>query len=173
MKLKARGTYLAAKFINLEISSARYIYLHLEISPARNIYLQIYIFSQRYISPARDIYLQLEICIYIQLERDIDLQLEIDIQTVSKNLILQSIIFVLNFQWLKMSNCRYSLSSYVFFQQSKETKGYRYISSCKNYPTRDISSKRYISLARGRHIFPARQLYISRQRQTFGLYPKI
>ena len=35
MKLKARGTYLAAKFINLEISSARYIY------PARNIHISL------------------------------------------------------------------------------------------------------------------------------------
>ena len=43
MKLKARGTYLAAKFINLEISSARYIYIYIYIYiyPARNIHISL------------------------------------------------------------------------------------------------------------------------------------
>ena len=51
--LKARGIYLAAKIVQLDISPARDIYFQLEI----------YISSQRYryIFRARDIYLQLEI----------------------------------------------------------------------------------------------------------------
>ena len=59
--LKARGTYLVAKIIQLELSPAIDIYLQLEI----------YISSKRYIFPARDIYLQLEIDIYLQLDRHI------------------------------------------------------------------------------------------------------
>ena len=59
--LKARGTYLVAKIIQLELSPAKDIYLQLEI----------YISSKRYIFPARDIYLQLEIDIYLQLDRHI------------------------------------------------------------------------------------------------------
>ena len=59
--LKARGTYLVAKIIQLELSPAIDIYLQLEI----------YISSKRYIFPARYIYFQLEIDIYLQLDRHI------------------------------------------------------------------------------------------------------
>ena len=76
--LKARGTYLVAKIIQLELS------------PAIDIYLQL----DRHISPARD--------------RHLDCIQKFDF--VEHN-------FVLNFYWLKLSNCRYSLGSYVFFQQ--------------------------------------------------------
>ena len=112
--------YLAAKNIQLEISPARDLNLQLEIHissqryiyTARDIHLQqeIYISSQRYISPARDIYFELDIYIssqrYISSKIDIYLQLEIDIQIVSKKLILQNIVFVLDFQWLTLSNCK-------------------------------------------------------------------
>ena len=104
--------YLAAKNIQLEISPARDLYLQLDI----------HISSQRYIYTARDIYLQQEIYIssqrYISPARDRHI---ISSQRKTLNCIHKFDFvehhFVLNFYWLKLSNCRYSLGSYVFFQQ--------------------------------------------------------
>ena len=104
--LKARGTYLVAKIIQLELSPAIDIYLQLEI----------YISSKRYIFPARYIYFQLEIDIYLQLDRHISLDRDRHLKSIKK-LDFVDIIFVLNFELLILSNRRYSLSAYVFSQQ--------------------------------------------------------
>ena len=85
--LKARGTYLAAKIIQLELSPTRDIYLQLEI----------YISSKRYIFPARDIYLQLEIDIYLQLDRHISPARDRHLDFIQKFNFVGHNLFVLDF----------------------------------------------------------------------------
>ena len=92
-KPKAIGIYPAR-----DISPARHIYLQLEIYISSQIYIYIYIY----------IYLELYRHIYLDREKQLDCIQKFD---------FVYIIFVLNFQWLTLSNWRYSTSSYVFFKQ--------------------------------------------------------
>ena len=84
--LKARGTYLVAKIIQLKLSPAIDIYLQLEI----------YISSKRYIFPARYLYFQLEIDIYLQLDRHISQARDIHLDCI-QTFVFIDIILVQNF----------------------------------------------------------------------------
>ena len=78
----------------------------------RGIYLAVKIIL-REISPARDIHLQLELDIYLQLDRHMSLDRDRHLDCI-QNFDFDDIIFVLNFEWLRLSNRRISLSAYVF-----------------------------------------------------------
>ena len=127
-------------YIYLQLEIETYLQLEIEIQiVSKNVILQTssdFLLSKetkgkRYVSSCKkhaardissniytssDIYLQQEINIYLQLDRHISPARDIHLDCIQKFHIVD-IIFVLNFQWLKLSNRRYSLNSYVFFQQ--------------------------------------------------------
>ena len=156
----------------MSISSQRlYVYLQLEIyTLAGDIYfqLEIYISSWRYISLAGDMYFELDIYIssqrYISSKIDIYLQLEIDIQIVSKKLILQNIVFVLDFQWLTLSNCK--MLRCLFPTRDRYVKFFLIICILRTLKARGIYLAAQIiqlQISQARDIYIQLKIYISSQ----------
>ena len=130
-----RYTYISS-YRQTHISSQIDIYLQLEIESqivSRNLNLQTSS-DQRYVSSCKkyaasdisikiyissDIYLQQEIDIYLQLDRNISPTRDRHLDCIQK-FDFVDIILVQNFQWLKLANQKYSLSSYVFLQRTIE-----------------------------------------------------
>ena len=108
------------KFICLFLTRDRYLSYFLTICiikkpKAIGIHLAVKIIKLE-ISPARDTYFQQKVDFNLQLDRHISLERDRHLDCIKK-FDFVDILFVLNLQWLKQSNRRYSLSSYVFFQQ--------------------------------------------------------